>query len=79
MIQLPKSEIRVIYFCGEEEPQSTLHTQLLRILLNSINLGEKRNPRSVETGFPLRNCYRKSPVYNPWTQKHIHLPQPQHS
>lgn len=79
MIQLSKSEILVIYFCGRVKPRSTLHMQLRGILLNSINPGEKRNPQSVETRFLLRNSYRKSPVYNPWTQKDIHLLQPQHS
>lgn len=78
MIQLSKSEILVIYFCGGVKPQSTLHTQLRRILLNSINPGEKRNPRSVEIRFLLGNSYRESPVYNPRAQKHIHLPQLQH-
>lgn len=48
LIQLPEIEILLIYFCGRVKPQSSLHTQLLRILLNSINPGEKKNPTKTK-------------------------------
>lgn len=41
-------EILLIYFCGRVKPQSSLHTQLLRILLNSINPGEKKIPTKTK-------------------------------
>lgn len=63
LIQLPDSQILLIYFCGRLKPRSSLHTQppSSEFLLNSINPGDnnknnknKRNPQSVEIKFLLR-------------------------